>query len=309
MTRGLKLKPMPIQLMRRFDIYDGKAAEHVAEAVFESRPESIENVDFGGEALQWSAHHALMLTSNPFTDNFYQSLTPHSAFVARVYFSYLRQTEDSRLADLEPVVTALAYYIQAEWTKLVVLLEAQERDEQAELMQEFIVGELVTMAVSVDYGDEIGRRKMFELIRTLYRSHTTRIRLLTFTSTGEMLSHFSLPPSLVPKCLDVLLRVNTSDKEFMRIVVEIVQSLRAESQLMTSDEEHVRRMNEEDDDEEDLEDEDAMARARRKADKRMNAPKEPAQVERRRELDLRCLIVVKALLERVTGVSRGSSRH
>lgn len=62
-------------------------------------------------------------------------------------------------------MTALAYHIQAEWTKLVVLLESEERDESAELMQEFTVGELVSMAVNVDYGDEIGRRKMFELIR------------------------------------------------------------------------------------------------------------------------------------------------
>jgi condensin complex subunit 3 len=36
-------------------------------------------------------------------------------------------------------------------------------DREAE--HEFIVRQLVGMAVNLDYGDEIGRRKMFELMR------------------------------------------------------------------------------------------------------------------------------------------------
>lgn len=81
-----------------------------------------------------------------------------------MYFNHLRENGDARLADIEPVVTALAYFMQAEWTKLVVLLEAEEREEVDQLMQEFVVGQLVQMAVHLDYGDEIGRRKMFELM-------------------------------------------------------------------------------------------------------------------------------------------------
>ena len=69
------------------------------------------------------------------------------------------------MSDVEPVVTALAFYLQAAWTQLVVALEAEERDEGQELQQQFIVGELVGIAVNLDYGDEIGRRKMFELMR------------------------------------------------------------------------------------------------------------------------------------------------
>lgn len=133
--------------------------------------------------------------------------------------------------------------------------------------------------------------------RVRTRLEADRIRYCT----GEMLSHFSLPPSLVPKCLDVLLKVNTSEKEFMRIVVEIVQGLRADSQLMTSEDENA------DDDEEDEvdedEDEEAFLARRKAAQDARDAAREPAHVERRKELDLRCLVVVKALLERVMGVS------
>ena len=62
-------------------------------------------------------------------------------------------------------MTAVAFYLQSAWTQLVVALEAEERDEEQELQQQFIVGELVGIAVNLDYGDEIGRRKMFELMR------------------------------------------------------------------------------------------------------------------------------------------------
>lgn len=62
-------------------------------------------------------------------------------------------------------MTALAYYIQAEWIKLSVVLESEEKDEDVSAALEFVVGELVGIAVNVDYGDEIGRRKMFELMR------------------------------------------------------------------------------------------------------------------------------------------------
>lgn len=62
-------------------------------------------------------------------------------------------------------MTALAFFIQAEWTQLVVLLESEERREDREAEHEFIVRQLVGMAVNLDYGDEIGRRKMFELMR------------------------------------------------------------------------------------------------------------------------------------------------
>lgn len=98
-------------------------------------------------------------------DDFFQALTPATAFLARVYFAYLRSESNPRLADLEPVVTALAFFIQAEWTQLVVLLESEERREEKEAEHEFIARELVAMAVNLDYGDEIGRRKMFELMR------------------------------------------------------------------------------------------------------------------------------------------------
>ena len=61
-----------------------------------------------------------------------------------------------------PVVTALAFRIQDEYNKLVGSVNegAQDASERA-----FIVGELLKLAVHMDYADETGRRKMFQLTR------------------------------------------------------------------------------------------------------------------------------------------------
>lgn len=63
-------------------------------------------------------------------------------------------------------MTSLAHYISMRWNTLLEMLETEgERDEEKEREEEFVVKELSRMAVGVDYGDEIGRRKMFELMR------------------------------------------------------------------------------------------------------------------------------------------------
>lgn len=90
--------------------------------------------------------------------------------MVRTYLDYLRERESPMLSDVEPVVTALAFYLQSAWTHFVVSLEAEERDEDTERDQQLVVGELVRIAINLDYGDEIGRRKMFELMRTSWGS-------------------------------------------------------------------------------------------------------------------------------------------
>lgn len=61
-----------------------------------------------------------------------------------------------------PVVTALAFRIQDEYNKLVGSTNDGTEDV---LERAFIVGELLKLAVNLDYADEIGRRKMFQLAR------------------------------------------------------------------------------------------------------------------------------------------------
>lgn len=100
-------------------------------------------------------------------------LTPVRALILRTYLSHLRASSDSRLADLEPVATALSYYIHNEWTKLTVQLDSIEFDEAAENAHAFVIQQLCLLAREQDEGDEIGRRKMFDCMRTFGSSSRT----------------------------------------------------------------------------------------------------------------------------------------
>jgi condensin complex subunit 3 len=124
-----------------------------------------------------------------------------------------------------PVITALAFYIQTAYNNLIKRVQARdaeleesrnpfdnnrERDaywDAEQLDHEFVVGELFRIAANVDYGDEIGRRKMFALIR-------------------EMVGQKSLPEGLIPSCLDVLRRLIPGERDFIRLVVEVIQIMR-----------------------------------------------------------------------------------
>lgn len=61
----------------------------------------------------------------------------------------------------------------------------------------FVIAKMPKLAVNLDYADEIGRRKMFQLVR-------------------------GLPEGLVARCLDVLRVLSPSERDLIRIVVEVV---------------------------------------------------------------------------------------
>lgn len=87
--------------------------------------------------------------------------------------------DDARLEAALPVVTALAFRLQESYNQLIEDMRAEEEEriirdlsdeeqnklEDARLDKEFIIGEMLRMAVNLDYSDENGRRKMFQLVR------------------------------------------------------------------------------------------------------------------------------------------------
>jgi condensin complex subunit 3 len=87
-----------------------------------------------------------------------------------------------------PVVTAFAFHIQEAYNALLVVLqdiktakllraglEQEEQGEEEELEEELakreiILGELLRMALKLDYSDEIGRRKVFSVVSLYFPS-------------------------------------------------------------------------------------------------------------------------------------------
>jgi condensin complex subunit 3 len=90
--------------------------------------------------------------------------------------------DDTRLESAVPVVTALAFKIQSAYNELLEDIQAAEEErllrgigadegsEDERIDKEFVIGEMLKLAVNLDYADEIGRRKMFQLVREFLAS-------------------------------------------------------------------------------------------------------------------------------------------
>lgn len=119
-------------------------------------------------------------SSNCFVaEEYWNNLIPESAVLARVFVEYClnAQKQNSLETSALPVVTAFAFHIQEAYNALVRLmqeadllgaLDDQEDEDEAReeemAKREVILGELLRMAMKLDYGDEIGRRKVFSVV-------------------------------------------------------------------------------------------------------------------------------------------------
>lgn len=203
-------------------------------------------------------------------------------------------------------MTHLAFRIQSVYNKYQEDLEAvsQERalraldatepsdrdvDERLDdllLDAEFVIAEMLKLAVNLDYADEIGRRKMFQLVR-------------------DMIGQESLPEGLVARCLDVLRVLSPNERDLIRVVVEVVHELRDERDGEEGEDGEREKDGEGEGEDDDGNEDDADL----SAVKAPNAPKPPKELNSEEQaradtLDLRCLSLCIGMLERVNGVRR-----
>ncbi|KAJ9103123.1 hypothetical protein QFC21_002545 [Naganishia friedmannii] len=178
---------------------------------------------------------------------------------------------------------AMAFKLQEEYNLLVEntpseeLLELQQEEEDlpAEYVDKtFVVAELCKMAVNLDYSDEIGRRKMFQLAR-------------------EMISQRTLPSTIMPLCLDILYKISDSERDLIRVIVDVVTELR----VGPSDE---------------REQDDTMSvadsiRYQRRNSVATDVADSPEDAMMAVLIDSRCLAICISLLERVNGTLQENS--
>lgn len=218
-----------------------------------------------------------ILDSATLDEAFWSDLTPNNALLARCVIEHLKskgRIAESRLEEFMPLVMALAFRIQYVWESLLGVLNAEyaaEEEEEAEVLalsQASVLDSLLHIALISDYGDETGRRKMFTLLR-------------------EMISHSSLPRQLIGPCIDVLLKLSAGQRDFVRIVVEIVQELAEEDEEGEGEEQ-------EDDDAAEVED---LTQTRHK--RHVSGDSDGSKLLCKADSDSRRLLLVRAMLERV----------
>lgn len=202
-TPAQELEQTMLSFLTLFDLQEITIAEEALMSVFKTRTEIFDNLELG--------------------DTFWENLTPEKAFLARVFVDQcVAAKNDGRLEATLPVVTAMAFRIQERYNKLMDLVKYEldepltrlgEREEdrvrrdEERMSQEFMLTELLKLAVNLDYADEIGRRKTFQLVRA-------------------MVAHQALPEGLASRCLDVLRKLSDSERDLIMVVVEVIHELR-----------------------------------------------------------------------------------
>ncbi|PNH51587.1 hypothetical protein VD0003_g5671 [Verticillium dahliae] len=152
-----------------------------------------------------------------FDDQFWQTLSGESVFMARSFNDFCRSEDnkkyESLLEEKLPEVTKVAFYLERYIGVLVDAIKrtqqaaADEDEEEDTVEQEFIVEQMLHIAITLDYSDEVGRRKMFALLR-------------------QSLSIPELPDDVTKLTVNVLRDICAPDaageKEFCSIVLEAV---------------------------------------------------------------------------------------
>lgn len=205
---------------------DGAQAE-AAPPTLEGLLELLERIDIvnsgveSGVALEamrgfWEGRpdYREMIT---FDDQFWETLSAESVFLVRSYNDFCRDEGDGKYEHLVeeklPEVTKLAFYLERYNQALIDTIrriansEAEDEDEEDTVEQEFIVEQLLHIALTLDYSDEVGRRKMFALMR-------------------QTLSIPELPDEITKLTVEVLRDMCAGDaageREFCSIVLESV---------------------------------------------------------------------------------------
>ncbi|KAF8830541.1 hypothetical protein HHX47_DHR2000911 [Lentinula edodes] len=233
-----------------------------------------------------------LLDAFVFNDDFWANLIPESAVLARVFVDQCLQSKsENRLEDAAiPVVTAFAFHIQEAYNALLSLMqemdflqigepddEGSEAREEELAKKELILGELLRIALNLDYMDEIGRRKVFSVVK-------------------DMLAHPHLPPGLIEHCLDVLSKILPSERELIRIVVEIIIELRDDDEVEPAIDDNF------DGSRSDINQKERSMR--RSKDRHEMTPEEQQQNDL---TDMRCLVLCIGMLERVNGTFEDNS--
>lgn len=197
-AKSLAPPSMPglLELLERIDVVNSGTESGIAlEAMkdfWAGRPDYVDSVEF--------------------EDDFWANLTSESAFMARTFNDYCQENPEyeQMCEEKMPEVTRLGFYLQKYTNNLLETIRSSAElggGEEEIVEGEFIVEQLLHIAKTLDYTDEVGRRKMFSLLR-------------------DALAMADLPEEVTRLTVEVLRLVCGTDiageKDFCGVVLEAV---------------------------------------------------------------------------------------
>jgi condensin complex subunit 3 len=167
-----------------------------------------------------------------FDHEFWKNLDAQTAFIARTFNDYCHNADDARAQDMiedkMPEVTMFAFVLQKELNSLMELVQKgavmEEDDPEAEEVQEdaeeqdFIVQQLLHIAMTLDYTDEMGRRQMYNIMR-------------------ESIAKAHLPEECTKLAIEVLRTVcgSRGESDFCALILEAIAEVRDSLQDVDDD--------------------------------------------------------------------------
>lgn len=287
------------------DVAQGGVVGEASPPSVEGLLELLERIDVvnsgveGGVALEalkefWEGRPDFRDVVN-FDDPFWDHLTAESVFMARSFNDFCRQGGEGKYEALVeekmPEVTKLAFFLQRYMNDLVgrlrrlnAAVEGEEDDDTVE--SEFVVEQLLHIAHSLDYTDEVGRRKMFALLR-------------------ETLAIAELPEDITKLVVDVLRGVcgneSAGEREFCGVVLEAVAEVHdtifADDPLIEDDDESFHSARSE------LSDNTPKAKRGMKSANKEGEDEEEDEEKAIREImvNMKCLHIAQCMLQNVEG--------
>jgi condensin complex subunit 3 len=136
---------------------------------------------------------------------FWKNLTAESAFLAKVLIKFLKkdQTMEERLDDMLPEVTRHAFTLKY-YNDLYRSTNAAQQENTKDY--EFITTQMLEIALCLDYADEVGRRKMFEILRDILRS-------------------CELTEDHLSKIIQIFRLISLDERDFTRTMIEIISDI------------------------------------------------------------------------------------
>lgn len=276
--------PALLELLERIDIMNAGAENGIGldamREFWSSRPDYVDAVDF--------------------SDELWENLTIESAFMARSFIECCQQDSinQAKLDDKMPEVTRIGFYLQKYLNVLLDAIRAtnagNDPEDDVEVAdQEFIVEQLLHIAHYLDYTDEIGRRKMFSLLR-------------------DAISVAELPEETTRLAVESLRLVCSADaageREFTSVVLEAIAEVHdtispSEPDLPDNEEDSFVSARSEVSSEaaSDTTPTKANGASRKKKASKLTTEEEEAKAMREIVVNLKCLHIAQCMLQNVTG--------
>lgn len=230
-----------------------------------------------------------------FDEEFWSDLGPYTTFIVRTLNDYVKDAKDDQLLDAfeekMPDITTFGFFLRKELNALVELVQTHaamdeddpDMDETQEKLedQDFVVQQLLHIAQTLDYADEVGRIQIFNLMR-------------------EAIARSDLPEVCTSLAIEVL-RIVCGESEFCAVIVEAIAEVK--DTITDSDDEGT--VVGEDDEESfhsaqsDVQENDALAAKKAKRNKELTEEERVDRENSKIEVHEKCLHIVQCTLQNV----------